>query len=94
MAQMGYYREFLTTKKPQILDSYLTIAQNYKVLGITQLDGEMLKRFIERPELHPEPHLLVLGTREELRGRKSCHWTTLLELFKNAGYPEPRIHAI
>lgn len=92
MTQMGYYREFLRSQKPNILNSYMTIAQNYKVLGITQLDGEMLKRFIERPEIHPEPHLLVLGKREELRGRKSCHWTTLLELFKKDGYPEPCLH--
>lgn len=94
MKQMGYYREFLRTQMSKILDSYLTVAQNYKALGFTHLDGELLKRFIERPDLHPEPHLLILGTREELRGRKSCHWTTLLELFKNAEYPEPCLHAI
>jgi len=94
MTQMGYYREFLRSQKPEILASYLTIARNYKTLGITELGKEMLNRFIERPELHSEPHLLVLGSREELRGRKSCHWSTLLELFKKAGYPEPRLHAI
>lgn len=94
MNQMGFYREFLRSQKPKILSSYISIAQNYKALGLTHLDGEMLKRFIERPAIHPEPHLLVLGTRDDLRGRKSCHWATLQELFKKDEYPVPHLHAI
>ena len=92
MTQMKRYREFLSIQKPNILDSYMKIARNYKELGITQIDNKILDQFIEHPILHSEPHLLVLGTLQDLRGREeSCHWATLKTLFNEDRFPEPRL---
>lgn len=94
MEQMGYYREFIKSQESSILNSYRTIARNYKALGISRPGDEVLEQFTKQPKLHPEPHLLVLGTEDQLDGRKNNHWAILLELFEEKGYPVPTLHSI
>lgn len=102
--QMGHYQDFIRTQESNIKKSYKTVAENYLELikqgiipenyfsSIGELNPqEILKMFIDRPQIDEKPYLLLLGENRLTKGRKGQnHWQRLLELFENK-YPKPEL---
>lgn len=104
MRQMGHYQDFIRTQESNIKKSYKTVAENYLEFikqgiipenyfsSIGELSPkEILKMFIDRPQLDERPYLLLLGPNCLTKGKNGQnHWQRLLELLENK-YPKPEL---
>lgn len=98
--QMQHYRKFIDDEKEFILNSYKNVANNYLYLGLTDLldlrslsDSTLLfKEFAKAGEIDPQPYLLIIGDRNEMRARNdgANHLDRLCCLFNEEQEPFPQ----
>lgn len=87
MHQIKRYKDFLEEEEDNIIRAYKCVADNYLELGLldwSNKNREHLRAFIDQPKLDTRPYLLVLGTKDQMKGRNGiCHWDRLKGFFDN-----------